>query len=397
MGTRGELGGCRMSCLVWSSSNSKWRESGSETDANRRALAAKKQQEVQQKNEITYRALNLSNVQLCIISFEGTRMEPQEQQILKHSEYSSPLLFTPYIPPGSTREGEARRHLERAAYLNFSPMQYKLGHAITHSPASRARSRHMVLGKWFLCGAEGSFDKDEALAFTFAEKAARKGLLSAEFAMGYYMEVSVGGSKDLDAARKWYTQAAQHGNADATERLSALDQVQALSRQEHDALTETTLVRKCTQAKQHSDARGSRPSMHGDGSQIVANIRKNSLAQRPAQRTNPAPVPNSGAPPRPHPSRHPSAEPYGLLPPVDHRGSDNSTSRVPRFTSLVISRAFGWATRVREMVIELLSLIAARHRDGPHGPVRGHCRQPRAGDGEQEGPEVVFKAPSSEI
>jgi len=63
----------------------------------------------------------------------------------------------------------------------------------------------MALSKWFLCGSEGAFDKDESLAFTFAEKAARKGLPSAEFAMGYYTEVGVGGSKDIEAARKWYT------------------------------------------------------------------------------------------------------------------------------------------------------------------------------------------------
>ena len=62
----------------------------------------------------------------------------------------------------------------------------------------------MALSKWFLCGAEGAFDKDESLAYTFAEKAARKGLPSAEFALGYYAEVGVGGPKDIDAARRWY-------------------------------------------------------------------------------------------------------------------------------------------------------------------------------------------------
>lgn len=28
----------------------------------------------------------------------------------------------------------------------------------------------MALSKWFLCGAEGAFEKDENLAFVFAEK-----------------------------------------------------------------------------------------------------------------------------------------------------------------------------------------------------------------------------------
>ncbi|KDQ53398.1 hypothetical protein JAAARDRAFT_197546 [Jaapia argillacea MUCL 33604] len=80
----------------------------------------------------------------------------------------------------------------------------------------------MALSKWFLCGVEGYFEKDEGLAFTFAEKAARKGLVSAKFAMGYYAEVGVGGPKDIEVARKWYSRASEHGNGEATERLSAL-------------------------------------------------------------------------------------------------------------------------------------------------------------------------------
>ena len=244
-----------------------------------------------------------------------------------------PHLFVPLIPPGSSRDHEARRHLERAAYLNFAPAQYKLGHAYEfaqppfpfdallsvqyYSLASQQGEieADMALSKWFLCGSEGAFDKDESLAFTFAEKAARKGLHSAEFAMGYYTEVGVGGPKDIEAARNWYTrvsnttcplfpylmyglssciQASQHGNADATERLAALSQPAplALSRQEHDNLTETTLVRKRTQAKQRSDARGPtggpRQGGRQNSQQVVANIRKNSLAHRPGPGRYPA-------------------------------------------------------------------------------------------------------------
>lgn len=62
----------------------------------------------------------------------------------------------------------------------------------------------MALSKWFLCGAEGAFEKDEGLAYTFAEKAARKGLPSAEFALGYYKEVGVGSVADVEVAKKWY-------------------------------------------------------------------------------------------------------------------------------------------------------------------------------------------------
>jgi hypothetical protein len=39
----------------------------------------------------------------------------------------------------------------------------------------------MAISKWFLCGADSAFEKDEALTWMFAEKAVRKGLLSATF------------------------------------------------------------------------------------------------------------------------------------------------------------------------------------------------------------------------
>jgi TPR repeat protein len=65
----------------------------------------------------------------------------------------------------------------------------------------------MALSKWFLCGAEGCFEKEEGLALTFAEKAARKGLASAEFAMKYYAEVGVGRQISIDDALKWYRRA----------------------------------------------------------------------------------------------------------------------------------------------------------------------------------------------
>ena len=134
----------------------------------------------------------------------------------------SPHLLAPLIPPHSSVQQEARLHLERAPFLHFAPAQYKLGHAYEfalapfpfdallsvqyYSLASQQGEveADMALSKWFLCGAEEAFDRDENLAFTFAEKAARKGLPSAEFAMGYYKEVGVGGSKDIEAAQMWY-------------------------------------------------------------------------------------------------------------------------------------------------------------------------------------------------
>ncbi|KAI1784859.1 HCP-like protein [Ganoderma leucocontextum] len=265
-----------------------------------------------------------------------------------------PHLFQAVVPPGVTPLEEARRHLERAAYLNFAPAQYKLGHAYEfaappfpfdallsvqyYSLASQQGEieADMALSKWFLCGAEGAFDKDENLAWTFAEKAARKGLASAEFALGYYSEVGVGGQRDIEVARRWYQRAAQHGNADATERLQALSQPtpQALSREQHENLTDSKLVRKRTQAKQRSEATGavagsSRPVPASQRSQIVSNIRKNSTYV-PA---GPAGYPGGGAPP-PAPGAPLTSSPSALgqaapLPRVDEYANGRGRASGP--------------------------------------------------------------------
>ena len=66
----------------------------------------------------------------------------------------------------------------------------------------------MALHKWLLCGAERAFDKDEGPAWTFAVKAAHKGLPSAEFALS---EVGIGGLVDIINVRKSYTRV-HHGN-----------------------------------------------------------------------------------------------------------------------------------------------------------------------------------------
>src|SRR6266540_2622477 len=120
-----------------------------------------------------------------------------------------PSAFSPYIPPNSSPHLEARKHLERAAFLHFAPAQYKLGHAYEfaeppfpfdpllsvqyYSLASQQGEveADMALSKWFLCGSGGAaanapsssvpggaFEKDEPLALLFAEKAANRGLAS---------------------------------------------------------------------------------------------------------------------------------------------------------------------------------------------------------------------------
>lgn len=198
------------------------------------------------------------------------------------------------IPPhllrpatGQTVQAEARRRIERAAYLNFAPAQFKCGWLYEYaqlechfdpllsvqyySLASQAGEveADMALSKWFLCGSEGCFDKNESLAFTFAERAARKGLASAEFALGYYYEVGVGTDPNIGQARAWYEKAAAQGNSDAVDRLNALRAPQAagMSRREHQNVMDAKLVRQRTQARLRSEKQQSQPPTQSNGHQ----------------------------------------------------------------------------------------------------------------------------------
>lgn len=221
-------------------------------------------------------------VLLCDAADKADLDTPQPAYIygmLLAGEFSHVSIPSHLLQPseGATSlEDDARRRIQRAAYLNFAPAQYKCGwlyeYAQLHcafdpllsvqyySLASQGGETEadMALSKWFLCGAEGYFEKNERLAYTFADKAARKGLASAEFALGYYHEVGVGTERNVNIARKWYNKAAAKGNADAVERLQALQSPQALglSRQQHEAVMDDKLVRKRTMAKMLSDREG---------------------------------------------------------------------------------------------------------------------------------------------
>ena len=232
-----------------------------------------------------------------------------------------PQIIAQVVPAGSSAVLESRKYLERAAYLGFAPAQSKLGHAYEYavppfgfdplmsvqyySLASQAGEveADMALSKWFLCGApgEGGFERDEALAVVFAEKAARRGFSSAEFAMGYYSEVGVGGvTPDPTAARTWYAKAARAGNSDAKARLRELESEggQMIDRKKHEGLAEDKLVRTRTMARERAQASGA--GVGGAGGSKFAPVAQsgNTLAppqaqpqqQQQQQQTQPGPA-----------------------------------------------------------------------------------------------------------
>ncbi|GAA5878812.1 hypothetical protein JCM16303_007193 [Sporobolomyces ruberrimus] len=201
-----------------------------------------------------------------------TPQPPYILGMLLSGEFDSPSvqLNTSQIPLDLD---EAKWRIERAAYLSFGPAQYKMGFSYEYATLSclfdpllsvqyyALASQNgeveadMALSKWYLCGSEGNFDKNEALAVTFAEKAAARSLPSAEFALGYFREVGINGSIDLDQAKRWYQRAAGHGNDDAKKRLDALAKAnpELLNRNDHEQHVDNKLVRKRTAAKMRSD------------------------------------------------------------------------------------------------------------------------------------------------
>ncbi len=165
----------------------------------------------------------------------------------------------------------ARFNIEKAAYLGFAKAQAKMGTAYElcqlgcdfnpalslHYNALAAKQGEpeadMAISKWFLCGYEGVFEKDEGLAFTYAQRAAQSGLATAEFAMGYFYEVGIHVQADFKISRSWYEQAAEHGNKDAVGRIDGISRSKTLSRKDH----ENVAVAKIK--SQYGSHRGKRP------------------------------------------------------------------------------------------------------------------------------------------
>lgn len=168
-------------------------------------------------------------------------------------------------------EAEARVNIEKAAYLGFAKAQLKMGAAYElcslgcdfdpalslHYNALAARQgepeAEMAISKWFLCGREGIFPKNEELAYEYALRAAQTGLATAQFALGYFNEIGMYVPVSLDKATEWYDKAARNGNLDAVGRIEGLRQSSVLSKIDH----ENVAINKIK--SQYGSMRGKRP------------------------------------------------------------------------------------------------------------------------------------------
>lgn len=246
---------------------------------------------------------------------------------------SATLAEAEGLPAGVAPEAfypAVRKYLQRAAYLNLALAQYKCGWCFEHAQLSfpfdplmsvqyySAASQggepdaDMALSKWFLCGAEGCFDKNETLAWTFAERAAKHQLPTAEFALGYYMEVGIGTPVNLAGAQRWYEKAAAQGNTDASDRLTALKHSQEaqLSRAQHQENLDARLYSEHTLARSRStdqplaNANGSRHTelTHKQTMRMVdASVRRQRVERA---RAPPTQAPPTQAPPTQAPTAH---------------------------------------------------------------------------------------------
>ncbi|KAI1512373.1 Sel1 repeat [Pyrenophora tritici-repentis] len=181
-------------------------------------------------------------------------------------QISVPEVFLPYDEKG------ARQNIEKAAYLGFAKAQLKMGAAYElcslgcefnptlslHYNALASRQGEpeadMAISKWFLCGHEGEFAKNEELAFQYAQRAAAAGLATAEFAMGYFNEIGMNTPVNLEKALEWYEKAAKNGNRDATARIESISKLsRTLSKKDHENVAINMIKSK------HGSMRGQRP------------------------------------------------------------------------------------------------------------------------------------------
>ena len=232
----------------------------------------------------------------------------------------------------------ARYNIEHAAYLGFAKAQTKMGAAYElcqlgcdfdpalslHYNALAAKQGEpeadMAISKWFLCGYEGSFEKNEGLAFTYAQRAAQSGLGTAEFALGYFYEIGIHVPADLKRSRSWYEKAADHGNKDAVARIDGISRSKTLSRKDHDNVAVAKIQ------SQYGSHRGKRPDRFKNASTPMPTISDSPVDMpepsiprpRPAQ-SQPYAFWNSNGPP----SRPASAAPYPI---DDSRGRPLSSS-----------------------------------------------------------------------
>ncbi|EPS28516.1 hypothetical protein PDE_03462 [Penicillium oxalicum 114-2] len=137
-------------------------------------------------------------------------------------------------------EAYASQLFHQAADLGYKFSQFRLGAVYeygllgcpvdnrmsiiwyTRAAAQGEHQSELALSGWYLTGSEGILQQNDTEAYLWARKAASAGLAKAEYAMGYYTEVGIGVTANLEDAKRWYWRAAAQGFPKARERLEDL-------------------------------------------------------------------------------------------------------------------------------------------------------------------------------
>ncbi|KAF4305480.1 Sel1-like protein [Botryosphaeria dothidea] len=229
-----------------------------------------------------------------------------------------PEVYLPYD------EKSAKINIEKAAFLGFAKAQLKMGSAYElctlgcdfnpalslHYNALAARQGEpeadMAISKWFLCGYEGVFQKNEELAFVYAERAAQSGLATAEFALGYFHEIGVHTPVNLEKAMEWYEKAAKSGNKDAISRLENIQVNRTLSKKDHEKVAINKI------RSQYGSKKGQRPDRFRQSQAAPMPTISDSAPQSPVHSpTNGRPpIRSSSTAPYPLEDRPPTVQPY---------------------------------------------------------------------------------------
>lgn len=145
-----------------------------------------------------------------------------------HSLHELALMYSNASPNDIVVRDEqyAKQLFDRAAELGYKFSQFRLATAYeyglmgcpvdprqsiiwyTHAAAQGEHQSELALSGWYLTGSDGILQQSDTEAYLWARKAANAGLPKAEYAMGYFTEVGIGATANLDDAKRWYWRAA---------------------------------------------------------------------------------------------------------------------------------------------------------------------------------------------
>ena len=291
-----------------------------------------------------------SNYRLGMMTLLGQHGQPQDfnrgVQLIRHAAetadenfpqgaYVYGMLLARELPQVSVPdtylpfdENGARLYIEKAAFLGFAKAQVKMGSSYElcalgcdfnpsyslHYNALASRQGEpdadMAISKWFLCGYEGVFQKNEELAYNYAQRAALGGLSTAEFALGYFNEIGMYVPVNLNKALEWYQKAADDGNQDAVTRIDNINNSKTLSKQDHENVAIGRIK------SQYGSKRGQRPERLRQKKPELPTISSEPVDlpdfSQGGQPSNTRPPRTSSTAPYPSEERPPSAAPYPL-------------------------------------------------------------------------------------